>query len=457
MARRMWIWFLVCGSLVAPPGQLQAGNEKASILVLKLLSNPDKDFRAAGLDVVRDGLKGHDHTQRFAGELPKLDAAGQVALLSALAGRGDRAARPAVLELLKSTHDENVRAAALAALGNLGEPKDLPRLVEALSSKSTAEQSAARRSLVLLRGSDVSSAVATELNAASPAAKAGLIEVLAARRDTSALPAIIEASRSDSPQVRSAAMNALGAIGRPDQLAAMLPGVLKAAKGGERDAAEKNVALVCARIDHENDRADALTRALEKVRPEERDELLPLAGRVGGKKLINFVGDIATGPDAERRKQAVAALGKWPDASVADKLLEIYKKTADPAERDQAFQAYVKIAATRDRRSDRQRLDRMQQAMKLAQTPQEQALVLNRARTAYDIDTLRFVLPYIDQPKLAPTVCETIVELAHHREIRDPNKAEFDKALDKVIATSKNATVVDRAKRYQRGETWSRQ
>jgi hypothetical protein len=52
--------------------------------------------------------------------------------------------------------------------------------------------------------------------------------------------------------------------------------------------------------------------------------------------------------------------------------------------------------------------------------------------------------------------CETIVELAHHREIRDPNKAEFDKALDKVIQVSKSPVVVDRANRYKRGETWAR-
>ncbi len=128
----------------------------------------------------------------------------------------------------------------------------------------------------------------------------------------------------------------------------------------------------------------------------------------------------------------------------------------DPAERSQAFQGYVKISATRDKRTDRQRLDRMKQAMKVAKTPEEQSLVINRCRTAYDVETLRFVLPYVDQPQFAQLACETIVELAHHREIRDPNKAEFDKALDKVIQISKDPVVIDRANRYKRGETWAR-
>jgi len=49
-----------------------------------------------------------------------------------------------------------------------------------------------------------------------------------------------------------------------------------------------------------------------------------------------------------------------------------------------------------------------------------------------------------------------VVELAHHRDLREPNKAEFDRALDKVIQTSKDATVVDRANRYKKGQTWAR-
>jgi hypothetical protein len=65
-------------------------------------------------------------------------------------------------------------------------------------------------------------------------------------------------------------------------------------------------------------------------------------------------------------------------------------------------------------------------------------------------------MPYVDQPEFAQIACETIVEIAHHREVRDPNKAEVDKMLDKVIATSKDPVVVERARRYKKGETWDR-
>lgn len=459
MLRRISLSVLVL-TLIAGMTQFVRADEKSSEelvkLIVKLIGDPDREFRAAGLEKVRSAAKGAAATQVFASQLAKLDAAGQMALLSALADRRDSTAKTAVLDLLNASKDEQVRASALLALGSLGGVDDLPLIVKSLTAASGTEQGAARRSLVQMSGNTVNKSLAAELKTASPAVKSALIDVLATRRASDESPSLVAATMDEVAQVRSAAMSALGQIGRTDQIAAILPGVLKAQKGGERDNAERNVAMICSRIENEDERGTRLIEALNTIPAADRDELLPLVGRVGGKKLINFVGDIASEQDPARRKFGIDALSKWPDASVADKLLEIADKTADPAERNQAFQGYVKIAATRDNRSDRQRLDRMKQAMKASRTPEEQLLVINRTRTAYDVEAVRFILPYLEDPQFAQLGCETIVEIAHHREVRDPHKAEFDKILDKVIAVTKDAVVVDRAQRYKRGETWER-
>ncbi len=62
----------------------------------------------------------------------------------------------------------------------------------------------------------------------------------------------------------------------------------------------------------------------------------------------------------------------------------------------------------------------------------------------------------MNRVRYAQQACQSVVELAHHRELRDENKAEFDRALDKVIQASKDATVIDRANRYKKGQTWVR-
>ena len=457
---RMLQSFLVLSLLtVLPAAIVRADDRPTDELVkriVKLIHDPDREFRAAGLEKVRTSAKGAAATQLFADQLKKLDASGQTALLNALADRGDVAARTAVLELLAASQDEQVRASAIHAIGSLGGVADLPLLIKRFSSAKGDEWVATRQSLIQIRGDTINKTLAAELKTASKFVRPVLIEILATRRASDELPALVAATIDDDAYVRSVAMSALGQIGRPEQIAPMLPGVLKAQKGSERDSAERNIALICSRIDNEDQRGTLIIEALKKVDAADRDELLSLVGRVGGRKLINFVGDIASETDPDRRRLGIDALSKWPDASVADKLLEIANKTADPAERRLAFQGYVKISAARDNRNDKQRLDRMKEAMKAAQTPEEQLLVINRTRTAYAVESVRFVLPYIDEPKFSEVACETIVEIAHHREVRDPNKAEFDKVLDKVIATTKDPVVVDRAQRYKRGETWER-
>jgi HEAT repeat protein len=450
---------LAAASVFALEPQKTAATPRGEQLVqqiVALLGHPDREFRAAALDSIRTAAQGTAQTEAFAAQLPKLDAPGQAALIIALGDRGDIAARPAVLERLNSSQDESVRSAALLALSEFGDLDDLPALIRALTSNTSAEQQAARTGLMRMRGESVARKLAAESMNASSNLRGKLIDVLAARRATKESAAILAATGDEDAQVRTTAMNALGQIGKPEQLAAMLPGVLKSAKGGERDNAERNVAEVCKRIEDEDRRGDALIAALATVEPAKRDELISLVGRVGGRRLIRFVADIATGTDSSRRAFGIDALGKWPDASPADTLLEIANKASDPSERRQAFQAFVKVCAIRDNRNDLQRLERMKQAMKEARSNEEKLAVISRTRTAYDVEAMRFVRPYLEQPDFCQNACDTIVELAHHRQVRDPHKAEFDAVLDKVIQLTKDDEHIERANRYKRGQTWER-
>jgi HEAT repeat protein len=144
----------ICGSRRLPAADSDSSaNDELINTIGTLLSDKDKDIRAEGLQQVRESAKGTAATQRFAAMLPKFPAEAQIGLLDALADRGDKAARPAVLELL-SASDSAVRIAALRALGSLGEPADAPRLLEALRSHSADERATACASITHLAGED---------------------------------------------------------------------------------------------------------------------------------------------------------------------------------------------------------------------------------------------------------------------------------------------------------------
>ena len=66
-------------------------------------------------------------------------------------------------------------------------------------------------------------------------------------------------------------------------------------------------------------------------------------------------------------------------------------------------------------------------------------------------ETVDWIAGYLDDPELAQTACKTIVELAHHRFLRQPNKAHFEPILRKVEATAKDKSVARLAEKARLG------
>lgn len=460
MKRRLTLSVVFClaVSLLCTATSLAAAEPGAELvqLVIGLLGDGDKDVRALGLEQVRSEAKGSSATTQFAAQLGKLPPEAQVGLLSALADRGDAAARPAVLELLAGSREAPVRVAAIAALGPLGEPADIRPLVELLSSPSEAEQSASRASLIRLRGESVAAGIVAELKQSDLLARVTLIEILAERRALDAVPDLLAAATGAEPAVRAAAMAALGQLAGPEQIAAMLPGVLRAEPGDERAAAERAVMIACGRIDDPHKRAEPLLAALETLAAADRTALLPTLGRVGGSAALTIVETAVASPDAAVHDAGIRSLCNWPDASIAPQLIELTHSDEHPDHRALALRALIRVAPLPDGRPDLQRLELVQKALALCTRDEERNMVLARAHAVRVVETLRFLVPFLDQPEFAQQACESVVELAHHRGLREPNKAEFHQALDKVIQISADATVIDRANRYKNNQTWVR-
>jgi HEAT repeat protein len=441
-------------------------------LVIGLMQDQDKDMRALGLEQVRTEAKGPGATRRFAALLHKLSPEAQAALLSALADRGDPAALPAVRDVLNTSRDEPVRVAAIAGLGVLGGPDDAHCLLELLSAAVPDEQEAARAGLIRLSGPTVSSEIAAALTrgTAQPAGgknrqpadgdtaqlRVTLIEILTARRAFDVLPDVLAAGTDDDASIRAAAMTALGQLAGTEQIPGMVQAVLRAEPGAERAAAEKAIMFVCRRTDDAEKRVEPLLAAINELNAAQRTTMLPTLGRVGGAAALAIIEGSIASPDAAMHETGIRALCNWPDASIAPRLIELVRAEEHPEHGTLALRALIRVAPLPDDRSPQARLELLKQALALCAHDAERNQVLNRAQAVRIVETLRFLLPYVDQPDFAQQACESIVELAHHRELREANKPEFHAALDKVIQTSQDATVVERANRYKNGQTWVR-
>ena len=232
--------------------------------------------------------------------------------------------------------------------------------------------------------------------------------------------------------------------------------ILDAKDTPAREEAERAMMLIAERdskgqIDKQ---ALPLLKVMSGLSKKEKTALLPALGRIGGSPALNVIEAALADQDPARSAAALRGLCNWPDGSVAPRLVAIALVAKDPADRKLVVDALIRVAPLPDKRPAAVRLAMLKKGMELASSPEQKALALKRASAILSLETLYFVAPYMDQSEFSQVACKSVVELAHHKELRQPNKAEFDKALDKVLTLSKDPEVLLRANHYLKGETW---
>ncbi len=407
-------------------------------MIVNLVGDKDRDMRALGLQQVRDEAKGPAATKQFVALLPKLPPESQAGLLDALGGRGDRAARPAVLPMLKS-EDAAVQAAAIRALGPLGEAADVPLLTPWLTVGSA--KAAARESLARLSGPDVNTVIVTELKRAKPEARAELLGVLAARKARETLPVVLQSAGDDDAGVRLAALTALRWLAGEDQ-APVLVKLLVAAKGDQEQwQAEQALLAVCG---HAREACvEAILAGMADAGPSARAALLRALSRLRGGKALAAIVAATKDPQPEVSSEALRLLAWWPDASAIPPLLAIARQTESVRQNIVAVQALIRVASPlKDKPAD---ADLLGEAMKLARRPQEKRLALGVLQNMATPAVLSQVTAAIDDPALGDSACLAAVMAAEKLTGLDAGQRRA--ALEKVVAKAKDPQLRHRAEK----------
>jgi len=432
--------------LAAQQGLLNAGGGKIDSMVFSFLAGNDPDGRAlaAGhLAKVRDTAVWKSLVEVF----PKLPPAGQILLLGALAARGDKSAAPLAVAAARSDNLD-LQLAGLRALAKLGDASDVPLLIESLFREGPAS-AAARESLQQVFGEGVEESIVAALKRDQGSIqREQLIDVLGTRDAVVAVPAIIEEVGHKEGNVRLRAIRALGRLGAPTDVPAMIQCLLRAEGNAESDAIQKAIVSVCNQVEDEQRRAEPVTAVLASASLVEKIKILPLLGRIGSQRTLSLVREAAASNDAQLQAAGVRALANWPNADVADDLIRLAKDAGEQRLRIWALRGYVRVISVPDFRPDHELLAMFNSAMLLAERNEEKNLILMRASSARDVETLRWVVPYLDRQPQSHAACQAVVDLAHHRELVKANRAEFIRALERVVSLSTDQRLIDRARLY---------
>ncbi|MFQ6130650.1 MAG: HEAT repeat domain-containing protein [Armatimonadota bacterium] len=434
--------------LGALEGMLNIAGDGAPTIVLRILSGRDAEAQRVAVGFVR-----HLDSRAIAAlarGLPYLPASGQVALLDALGERRDRTALPAVLAAVGS-ENEQVRIAALRALGGVGDASSVSLLVETMLAGGEPG-AAARRSLESVFADGVDQRLTDIMKSTEgPEDRATLIEILDRRRATSAVPALLEEILGEDGNVRRRAMSALGNLAQPDDVAGMIRGMMRIEDPGELDNAQQAITSVCRRIVERGEQAEPVLAVYGNAGERERNALLPLLGRIGGAQALSLIRAALAGGDSERFGSAVRAICSWPEADVAEDLARLAETVEDEGQRVEIVRALARVVVLPSGRSDLEKLALLKRAMKQAIRDEDRRLILDRAKEVRHFDTVRFAAAHLDSPKLAEQACRTIVDLLGRRELRGPNQAECDKILEKVIQVTNDRGRAERARELMSG------
>lgn len=370
-----------------------------------------------------------------------------ICFAEALAERGDAAALPILLAAARQEDDPSLRIRGLMALGRVANAEAVSLLIDALGGDTRIGQ-AASTALTSLPGTLVDQPVAEGLRKSDGRKRSELLDLVVVRRMTGTVPVLLELAKiEDDESLRGDVSSALVELGDETTLPGLVTAVLAAEDGQHRDRLETTYLEIAKRCDN------TVKPILAAMTDDgSTDKLLPMLGRVGGEAALAKIDEALASENADRKAAGIRALCNWPDAAVADRLAALAKDGGQRAARVSSLRAYIRVISLESDRPEAETRKMLEAAYKLAERPEERALAVERIRTVRDMVTLRWLVSLLDaEEPVAQEACRSIVELAHHRFLRNPNRDEFNKALNRVLKISKDPETVERAKGYLEG------
>ena len=408
--------------------------------------HPDKQIRLAALRLA-ESLPGEAVTAQWVKRLKQAPPPVRVEILGTLGRRGDRTALPAVLGALKDT-EQAVRLAAIPAAAALGGRDVLAPLLAALNTDQAGEVKAVQRAITTMKGKEVAAAVAAAVPKAPAAARAALLDVLAARKATPHVDTVLEATADKDANVRLAAVRALAVVAGPEAMPRLVALLLGAESSREQATALRVLVTVAAKIEEPEARAAAVLASLGTAKGDQRAVLLKALARLGGTKALAAVVADATSADAARRTEAIRTLADWPDASAAPALLDAARTAKELNQQVLALRGYVRVVRDAAALPATRKIEMLGQAMGVARRPAEKSLVLSGFGSVRTLGSLKAVARYLDDKELADAAAVAAVRIACPAAGEPGLRGEALDILKKVVAATKNPRVRKEAQSY---------
>lgn len=336
-------------------------------LLANALASKDENRRNMGLRTAR--LIDNAQASEVARKVFKNASPSTAPLLLTLLGDlGDNKSLPVVVEAANSK-DDSIRTAALAALASLGSAEHTTLLLEAAQDESPLVSAAAMKTLVNLSDEGVDQAVLQRLD--DKQLQEVAIEAIGKRRINSAVPKLVKMINGPS---QLEVIAALGETVSLDQLD-LLGEQLDSQSDEVREAAKKAFHAACYRMPDREATVRKLAGYLDDASEQTVEVVMEELRQIGGPESLAVVATAAKGGDETQREYATRALGEWLDISAAPVLLELAESEGDSKYGIRGIRGYIRLARQFSM-PEEDRLSMCRTALKTANRAEDQKLVL---------------------------------------------------------------------------------
>jgi len=431
--------FLCCCAVCFGASEQQ---DEAVVIVLDILKSGDQEMQAVAIAMVKD-MPGTEVTKALVKELPKLSAASQVQLLSALSDRGDAAALPAVVTAVNA-EDESVRIAALKAVGQLGNESSVDLLAQAAAAIRGAEQKAARESLYRLRGSKVDEAILAGIIKAESKTKVELIKSAGERNISAGVNTLLKTAMDSDRKVSLESLKVLKVVAGPEHLPLLVELLLNLQSSSGLNEARKMIAAVAHKIEDKNRQAEAVLAVLPSVKDVKKQcSLLSVLGKIGDRSALPRLREALGSDNIDIRGAAIRALAEWPTSEPAADLMKAAENSENKVHRILALRGSVRLLGLDNKRSAEETIRMYKKAMSLAPDAGEKKRVLSGLANTKSLDALTMAAGYLQDKALLQEAESAAVKIGGSIYERFPQQSRD--VLKKIMQTSKNEALQKQA------------
>ncbi len=333
-------------------------------------------------------LEGISSLLKVTETLPELDPLTQGAVIKSFELMKAQVATPAVLQAATSDH-EDVRLTAVQALAVLGGASSVPALARAAGEDGAIGKSAAT-SLAQIPGKDVDEAILRVMNeTADVAVQKACIQAAVDRRVQGAVPALLTAAQN--PGNRIDALKALSVLSEADDWQKMVELLYEDWKEDARLAAERTVKALARRMKDGDVKLREAYKAAQDASDEVRAALTRALGEIQNNDTIQTLKEAVKDASDDVRAEAIRVLSEWQNASPLETLKEQATEAPLALQRHLALRGYVAVVLREDSLTPREKLEQYMAAMRLADRPEEQVVVINAVKQLAHIDALRYL------------------------------------------------------------------